>query len=896
MSIASKAIDDLYTKSLTEVATVTGVTYTIDATTPVFTLKTNPPDRVGDKGSDFINVNIAGAQSLDEAIKEKITQGLYERPESNVQEDDPAGVRESHELGVGDKIKIIRIPSKDPDTSKSSALIEDREYIIATVPSDGEFTLEGDIDTSGEVGENPVKPLHYRTIEYKPITRGGQVIEEAIVELFGNEFDFANISSDSWFQAKLGNNPIFTAMATQAAIASALLSVNIQLVQKGLDLSKVLLLAALNPQLLLLIAIADEIDKFVQDFKATGFGGLTVMATSFAVTIPKSADGNDIELVSSGATMLAAYEAAIAAGIQFQGRTAKGKAELDVDINHTKNEFEKWAFSEDGLNLDGFYPTVKLTYDLPGFSFRERLAKPGNFSIPQGATSAQAVGAIKTDMMMKATAGPFGFLPRMTPSQVIATMISAMNDRDDPIAPNFSDSADVAAVIIIVGVPDFEKTAADTIELLDLLRSWFGEESPAMEAVKIVTDKVREAQDFLLIPKNGQTEIKVSGISGVRGGSKFEGSGVVSTAPSLALDQEDFESALDAIRKIKNNEKESRNRLREAAGSSWTESGYYNFKNQFEVGDLIAGPVKSVGAKLGGKPERALAYVSEVKDTVEEPDNPLGDFNFYQTQTLVINGVTTFDREAFDNSGAGVMIQNVAYVQTEDGVEIDYNSGGLRPIGADISYKHMSQLTEEEAGEVPLVNRTPGKYLLSVVGTKSVTEYHGGSSYRTHNLVAGRLEEPNAGKKPFAVPPNFSGYNLGTLLPPMKELFIQIQKFTDGLRSLAAGTLDTINRIYEFLNDIIKELKKFVAIIQKILKLFTDGLPAAGVYSLLIPSTSGGNNAIIKALKSAAGRPPNSLDFSMGLMFVGGAAAIDPLLLLLGSGGGAGGTAESRLE
>jgi len=59
MSIASKAIDDLYTKSLTEVATVTGVTYTIDATTPVFTLKTNPPDRVGDKGSDFINVNIA---------------------------------------------------------------------------------------------------------------------------------------------------------------------------------------------------------------------------------------------------------------------------------------------------------------------------------------------------------------------------------------------------------------------------------------------------------------------------------------------------------------------------------------------------------------------------------------------------------------------------------------------------------------------------------------------------------------------------------------------------------------------------------------------------------------------------------------------------------------------
>ena len=201
MSIISGAIKDVYTESLTEVATVTGVTYTKDATTPVFTLKTNPADTGGDKG---------------------------------------AGVRESHELGVGDKIKIIRIPSKDPDTSKSSALIEDREYIIATVPSDGEFTLEGDIDTSGEVGENPVKPLHYRTIEYKPITRGGQVIEEAIIKLEGtlgdiftgaNEFDVANISADQWFQAKLGNNPIFTAIATQAAIASALVQTNITLVQ-----------------------------------------------------------------------------------------------------------------------------------------------------------------------------------------------------------------------------------------------------------------------------------------------------------------------------------------------------------------------------------------------------------------------------------------------------------------------------------------------------------------------------------------------------------------------------------------------------------------------------------------------------------------------------------------
>ena len=46
-------------------------------------------------------------------------------------------------------------------------------------------------------------------------------------------------------------------------------------------------------------------------------------------------------------------------------------------------------------------------------------------------------------------------------------------------------------------------------------------------------------------------------------------------------------------------------------------------------------------------------------------------------------------------------------------------------------------------------------------------------------------------------------------------------------------------------------------------------------------STTGGNNAIKKALQEATNGPPNSLDYSVGFMMMGGAAAIDPLLSLI---------------
>ena len=72
--------------------------------------------------------------------------------------------------------------------------------------------------------------------------------------------------------------------------------------------------------------------------------------------------------------------------------------------------------------------------------------------------------------------------------------------------------------------------------------------------------------------------------------------------------------------------------------------------------------------------------------------------------------------------------------------------------------------------------------------------------------------------------------------------------------------------------------------IQAILAIFQTGIPDAGVYALSIPTTTGGNEAIKEALTSATNGPPNTLDYSVGFMMMGGGPSMKPLQLLLTGG------------
>ena len=104
---------------------------------------------------------------------------------------------------------------------------------------------------------------------------------------------------------------------------------------------------------------------------------------------------------------------------------------------------------------------------------------------------------------------------------------------------------------------------------------------------------------------------------------------------------------------------------------------------------------------------------------------------------------------------------------------------------------------------------------------------------------------------------------------------------------MAGDTAGALDGIIKFLDGKIKELDKINEALQKILALFSTGLPQAGVYVLMIPDgTTGGNDAVKEALSSATGKPPDSLDFCVGMMMMGGSASIKPLMTLLAAGSG----------
>ena len=117
-----------------------------------------------------------------------------------------------------------------------------------------------------------------------------------------------------WEQFTLGQNEEIQKIAAAAAKASALVDANAKLAQTTLETGKVLLMGLLNPQLLLLTAIADEIDRFVEDFKGTGFYILEVVPTGNEI-IPEDADGNPIKLLISPLALPIAYTASATAGM-----------------------------------------------------------------------------------------------------------------------------------------------------------------------------------------------------------------------------------------------------------------------------------------------------------------------------------------------------------------------------------------------------------------------------------------------------------------------------------------------------------------------------------------------------------------------------------------------------
>ena len=606
------------------------------------------------------------------------------------------------------------------------------------------------------------------------------------------------MASYEWEQFTIGQNQSIQDIVGAATKASELLTTNMAIAKTGLQLASAFLMGVVNPKVLLLNAIADEVDKFTADFQGTGFHVIEITPTGKEV-LPKDADGNPIKLAMGAAGIAASYTAAAAAGLT--------------------EEFIAWSTEflgeKDPANLK------KTTY----------MVSQGK-SLPPAARTENA-----NDDSVSEKDPIFG-MHKMTPSQIIAQIISAMDDQLDDRRPQFSSSADVGAIVIIIGFGDMTKNLPNLKGAIEALVQFFGGENGLLtKGMQQLGTLVKAAAGQLEDPSKHNVVFKVENITGVRG----------------TISDKEYLKGIGVE---------------------------YNTNKMFVVGDFVVGPRAKFGA-------RAMGYVSKVENAVameDDPETALDESEVYQTAEITITGASELDHIAFTNIGAGSSLQKVHYFQNKN-TYIDQNSGEFIEGPPYNDYKYYADLTAEEAavGDTKVV-REGGKALLTVSSTSTVLEKHriGPADYAVKTSVIGTIFEP---KKKDAPPPNFKAAKLTDLIGDFKTFFAAINTFSDTLRGMAGDSAGALDGVIDFLDGKIKELDKINEALQKILALFSVGLPQAGVYVLKIPDgTTGGNDAVKSALSSATGKPPDSLDFCVGMMMMGGSASIKPLMTLLAAG------------
>ena len=585
-----------------------------------------------------------------------------------------------------------------------------------------------------------------------------------------------------WESVTLGQNPEIQKIVSAAAKASELLTTNVGLAKTGLQLAQKFLLGVLNPKILILNAIADQIDNFVADFKGTGFYILEVTPTGKEI-IPKDADGNPIKLLLSAPAIATNYAAAAAAG-----QTA---------------EFLQWTV--DTLGIENYEVT-----GAPNASYAVSTGK----ALPLSARTENA----NDDTL--ATKDPLFGMYKFTPSQVIAQTIAAMDDQLDERRPQFSKSAEVGAVMIIVGYKDLSVNLPNIKSAIEALVSFFGGENGMFtKGFQKVGNLVTAATGQMENIEENNVTLTVEQVSGVLGN--------------------DEDTVADADR---------------------------NFVDQFEVNDFVVGPRVKFGA-------RVLGYVSKVNSTETPNTNEV-----YQKQELVITGATELDAIGFRNLGTGATLQTAQYVKAEKKY-VDDNSG--KPISGSFynSYKYIEELSTTEAKEaLTKVERKSNDPFLSEVSKEDVTESYNGKILK--KTVVGKIETPKLQKAP---PPNFKAAKLEDLIGDFNAFFGAINSLADTLRNIAGDSSTALDEIIAFLESKIKELDEINNSLQAVLKLFTIGLPKGGVYVLSIPSAVGGNDLIKSALSGASNKPPDDLDFAVGFFMMGGGPSMKVLNTLLNS-------------
>ncbi len=656
------------------------------------------------------------------------------------------------------------------------------------------------------------------------------------------------MATTEWESLTLGQNKTIQKIATAAAKASELLDANVKLASGTLKAAGIFLQGILGPYILLLRTTADTIDDFVKDFKNIGFFILEVCPDGKYI-LPKDADGNPIKILVGGVEIAANASIAAAAGQTI--------------------EFKEWA--KEFLGEEDIYLTG---------------AQKANYPVEVGKSQPPANRTDNANDNKLATLDRLTGLYKMTPSQVIATMIAAMDDELDLRRPQLSSSAEAGALVMIVGVSDLTKNLANLQSIFKAFLTFFGGEEKKDKSGKVVAaggvatgvaklgSLIEAALGQANDPSKNDTTLTVNGVCGVRG-------------------TEDDKIVLSTS---------FQNTIPYCFGAGGTTP------NLFELNDFVVGPRVKFG-------QRCMGYVSKINSTEADTEAVAGvpqlgiaastkESEVYSVQELVIRGVTELDAIGFRTLSTGAKLQKVSFDYRAT-VSIDQNSGTVVKEGPYNDFEYIPNLPDQEDGDVETVSdmilthpiakgaftkvvhnpSADNPWLLKKMGDgEDIREVHTVridnfiGKHITQNTVIGDILSP---KTPEAPHPNFKASKLEDLIGDFNVFFASIDALTDTLRKMADDAGKALQDIIDYLDSKIAELEEINAALQKILALFSIGLPAAGIYTLNIPVAVGGNDYIKGELQGAANAPPDSLDFTFGFMLMGEGKAFKTMQDLL---------------
>ena len=120
---------------------------------------------------------------------------------------------------------------------------------------------------------------------------------------------------------------------------------------------------------------------------------------------------------------------------------------------------------------------------------------------------------------------------------------------------------------------------------------------------------------------------------------------------------------------------------------------------------------------------------------------------------------------------------------------------------------------------------------------------------------------------PASTPPDFGGIQIKDVVPGWGEFFQMLENFVLQLKGMISDSTAFIQDMIDMIAQIQEFLQHIIDIIDEFLKFFQITLPSEGVYALYIPNQTGGNEGLKSELSSAGGIP--ELSYAAGILFVG---------------------------